>query len=176
MRKHLFLISFAAILFGFLSAAHAGPGDNCNSDNTDPYTCLVCNCFYETIGEPAAGKLAVAKVVMTRTRMSRYPDSVCGVIYDPSQFSWTNRRPMRGRVKIIPGVDTDNHRIGECYKAARESLQFTGMSSDSFYNPKTAKPHWAGSCRSNGKIGNHAFMSCRSRPAARRAHGKRGNR
>jgi spore germination cell wall hydrolase CwlJ-like protein len=56
--------------------------------------------YFEARGEPPAGQYAVAEVTMNRVASGRYPDTVCGVVYekrwDPirqrevAAFSWTD--------------------------------------------------------------------------------------
>jgi len=62
--------------------------------------CMSKNIYFEAAVESTAGKLAVAQVTMNRVRSSRYPDSICEVVYegrhdasgfplrDRCQFSW----------------------------------------------------------------------------------------
>jgi len=49
--------------------------------------CLAKVVLYEAGSEPRAGQLAVAQVVMNRVRSPRFPNTVCGVIYQRGQFA-----------------------------------------------------------------------------------------
>ena len=49
--------------------------------------CLAKVVLYEAGSEPRAGQLAVAQVVMNRVRSPRFPNSICGVVYQRGQFS-----------------------------------------------------------------------------------------
>lgn len=51
--------------------------------------CLAQNIYYEARGEPIEGKLAIANATINRVRSFLYPQTVCGVVWQPSQFSWT---------------------------------------------------------------------------------------
>lgn len=51
--------------------------------------CLVKNTYYEARGEPVEGKIAVAQVVLNRVDRAGYPKTICSVVYQPKQFSWT---------------------------------------------------------------------------------------
>lgn len=56
----------------------------------DPHTvCLASTLYHEARGEPYIGKLWVAAVVLNRVKSAHYPNTVCGVVYDPRQFNWT---------------------------------------------------------------------------------------
>lgn len=49
--------------------------------------CLVANIFWEARGEDDLGQAAVAWVTLNRARSPDYPDTVCGVVWQESQFS-----------------------------------------------------------------------------------------
>lgn len=53
--------------------------------------CLAGAVYFESKGEPLSGQLAVANVILNRTESGRFPDTVCGVVRQPGQFSF-----MRG--------------------------------------------------------------------------------
>ena len=59
--------------------------------------CLATNLYFEARGEPLAGQLAVGYSVMNRVKSPRYPDTVCGVIYDAQFNSWDPVNPIRHR-------------------------------------------------------------------------------
>ena len=47
------------------------------------------NIYFEAGNQSLSGKEAVALVTLNRMRASNYPDTVCGVVYQRKQFSWT---------------------------------------------------------------------------------------
>lgn len=51
--------------------------------------CLAQAMYFESGFEPRDGIEAVAAVVLNRVRSGVYPSTVCGVVYQPAQFSWT---------------------------------------------------------------------------------------
>ncbi len=59
--------------------------------------CLARNIYFESRGEPLEGQYAVAYVTLNRVLDSRWPDTICEVVYEPNQFSWTTNRdrPIR---------------------------------------------------------------------------------
>ena len=64
----------------------------------EPVRCLAGAIYFESKGEPLAGQLAVAQVILNRTRSGRYPANVCGVVKQPGQFGF-----VRGGA--IPAID-----------------------------------------------------------------------
>lgn len=55
--------------------------------------CMTDNLYHEARGEPEAGQRGVVQVVLNRTQDSRWPSTVCGVIYHPFAFSWVYESP-----------------------------------------------------------------------------------
>ena len=60
-----------------------------NRDAKEIY-CLAQNIYFEARGEPENGQFAVAAVTMNRVKSHKYPNTVCKVVWQHSQFSWTN--------------------------------------------------------------------------------------
>lgn len=61
--------------------------------NTQAFTaedavCLAKNIYFEARNESLKGQMAVAIVTLQRVKDRRYPNTVCGVVYDNKQFSW----------------------------------------------------------------------------------------
>jgi cell wall hydrolase len=52
--------------------------------------CLATAVYFEAKGEPLRGQLAVAQVILNRTRSGRFPSSVCGVVRQRGQFSFVH--------------------------------------------------------------------------------------
>jgi spore germination cell wall hydrolase CwlJ-like protein len=50
--------------------------------------CLAASVYFEAKSEPLEGQLAVAEVVLNRAKSGRFASSVCGVVFQPSQFSF----------------------------------------------------------------------------------------
>src|SRR3546814_4388492 len=56
--------------------------------------CLAGAVYFESKGESLEGQLAVARVIINRARSGRFADSLCGVIYQPGQFSFVRGNGM----------------------------------------------------------------------------------
>jgi spore germination cell wall hydrolase CwlJ-like protein len=56
--------------------------------------CLAGAIYFEARGESLDGQLAVGNVVINRAGSGRFPSSYCGVVYQPSQFSFVRGRSM----------------------------------------------------------------------------------
>ena len=57
--------------------------------------CLATAVYFESMGEPLEGQLAVAQVVINRAKSGRYPPHWCGVVKQKAQFSFVRRAAFR---------------------------------------------------------------------------------
>ena len=67
--------------------------------------CLAGAVYFESRGESLPGQLAVAHVVINRAQSGRFPTSLCGVVYQKSQFSFVRGARMPA---IRQGAQWDN--------------------------------------------------------------------
>jgi len=106
----------------------------------------------EARGEPYIGKVAVAAVVINRTRDSRFPKTIAGVIYQPGAFDAVSD----GQINLEPDESS--------YRAARDALNGWDPTYGClyYYNPATAKSQWVwNELRVVIKIGKHNFATYR---------------
>ncbi|MRH43420.1 LysM peptidoglycan-binding domain-containing protein [Aquibacillus halophilus] len=106
----------------------------------------------EAKGEPYAGKVAVATVILNRVDSSLFPNSVNGVIYERSAGGYYAFSPVQnGAINYTANA--------EAKRAVNEALAFRGQGAGSiyFYNPKTATSTWITSRKMTVTIGNHRF-------------------
>ena len=108
--------------------------------------CLALNMFFEARNEPLSGQQMVAEVTLNRVASKHYPDTVCDVVWQRKQFSWTH-----------DGVHDDPTRMSHLDKLAWEEIKQAAeiiLSDTDTYLPKTkathyhadyVKPYWASS-------------------------------
>ncbi len=56
--------------------------------------CLASAIYFEAKSESLIGQLAVGRVIIARSKSGRFPNSYCGVVYQPSQFSFVRGSSM----------------------------------------------------------------------------------
>lgn len=105
----------------------------------------------EAVGEPYAGKVAVATVILNRVSSQDFPNTVKGVIYEKSNGYYAFTPVKNGTIN--QPADAASKR------AVNEALAFRGQGNGSlfFYNPKTAVSKWIYSRPVTVTIGNHRF-------------------
>ena len=123
--------------------------------------CLAMNVYYESRGEPEDGQYAVAEVTMNRLASSRYPDSVCAVVYEKrwdvireryvSAFSWTE-------FYSVPEPEgeawTQAQRVARDVYHGRAQPRVEGAT---FYHATYMRPSWARKQTRIARIGRHVF-------------------
>lgn len=115
-----------------------------NSSNLNLLSRLV---YAESRGEPYAGQVAVAAVVLNRVKNSNFPNTIPGVIYQAGAFTPVSN----GQINLAP----DSTAIS----AARDALNGWDPSYGSLYyfNPATATNKWIWSRPYVITIGKHRF-------------------
>ncbi|MCH9053304.1 MAG: cell wall hydrolase [Proteobacteria bacterium] len=168
-----------ALAIGFFLAppARAGVEMPEEVEISEEVKCLALTIYFESRGEPDAGKIAVGHVVMNRVNDPRFPGQVCKVVQQGGewrryrcQFSWW----CDGR--------SDKPKDRRAWGLSKELANaiYAGMSEDPtagalWYHADYVKPYWKNVFARGPKIGRHIFYrqtdkQARSsyRPAAKR--------
>jgi spore germination cell wall hydrolase CwlJ-like protein len=113
--------------------------------------CLAGAIYFEAKSESLPGQLAVARVVVNRTKSGRFPASYCGVVYQPSQFSFVHRRSM-------PAINTGSQDWRDAVAIARIADAGTWRSEAEgalYFHAARVTPSWRAT--RIARIGNHVF-------------------
>ena len=120
--------------------------------------CLADNIYFEARNESIKGQVAVALVTVNRVNSKHYPNTICEVVWEYKQFSWTldkilaatkyNKRAY-ARAELIALVFITKTMTNE------EIKDFTNKSTH--YHAKYVSPYWASNLKYIMKIENHIF-------------------
>ena len=137
-------------------------------DPADAY-CLAANIYHEARGESITGQIAVGNVVLSRVDDSRFPDTVCAVVYSASvdrttnllrcQFSWYCDEIEN---TIVFGNVLDEAAFAQAAKVSL--LMLGGVLADNtegsthYYNHTSVFPTWAALYTPTVVIGSHTFL------------------
>jgi hypothetical protein len=126
-------------------------------DNAAPMSeelrCLAGAVYFEARGEPLAGQLAVAQVIINRSEDRRFPRSYCGVVAQPGQFSF-----MRGRQ--MPAIRTGTaawDRAVAIAEIAHKGLWESEASNAVFFHARHVRPSWSHTKTRLAQIDTHIF-------------------
>lgn len=113
--------------------------------------CLAGAVYFESKSESLAGQLAVARVVINRAKSGRFPNSICGVVYQPSQFSFVRGRSMppinKGGKQWKNAVAISQIAMDNAWKSNVEGALF--------FHAKYVSPGWK--LRRMASVDNHIF-------------------
>jgi len=103
----------------------------------------------EARGETYEGQVAVGAVILNRTKDSRFPKTIAGVIYQPGAFTAVDD----GQINVA--IDNGSSVV----KAARDAMNGWDPTNGAVYywNPATATSSWIWSRQIIAKIGKHNF-------------------
>ncbi|MBB4614587.1 cell wall hydrolase [Novosphingobium taihuense] len=113
--------------------------------------CLAGAVFFEAKSETLAGQLAVGRVIVARANSGRFPSSYCGVVYQPSQFSF-----IRGHA--MPAINRDSRAWQTAVRIARiadEGLWKSPVEGAMFFHAAHVSPRW-GKTRM-ARVDSHIF-------------------
>ena len=117
--------------------------------------CLAGAIYFEARSEPLEGQLAVADVVINRTRSGRYPTTICAVVTQKAQFSFIRN----GR---FPKADKNSEAWRKAVaisRIARDKLASQVPSNVLWYHATYVSPSWGRRLTKVNQIGLHIFYS-----------------
>lgn len=113
--------------------------------------CLAGAVYFEAKGEPLAGQLAVAQVVLNRSTSGRFPQAICSVVTQPGQFSFIRGGKM-------PNVDTSTSAYRTALAVAQVAVDkaWNSPAPDALYfHARHVAPRWR--LTKVTAIGRHVF-------------------
>lgn len=114
--------------------------------------CLAVAVYFEARGEPLQGQYAVAEVVMNRVADDRYPDTVCGVVFERKAFSFTHD----GKSDRLP----DTPAAEKAMEVATNVMAGLKMGiTSTHYHTVHVKPYWRKHFALDGLVGDHLFYT-----------------
>lgn len=113
--------------------AHGEP-----EDLDDDMKCLAGAVYFEAKGESLEGQLAVARVVINRAKSGRFASSLCGVVYQPGQFSFVRGRGM----PAIPMASRDWHEAVAIAQIAMKDGWSSKAEGALFFHARRVSPGW----------------------------------
>jgi spore germination cell wall hydrolase CwlJ-like protein len=121
-------------------------------DTLDPeLRCLAGAVYFESRGESLVGQLAVAHVVINRAQSGRFPTSLCGVVHQPSQFSFVRG----GKMPAIRESTTLWSNAVAIAQIARDGSWKNQAPGALFFHARSVSPGWRKT--RVAQIDNHIF-------------------
>ena len=113
--------------------------------------CLAGAVYFESKGESLAGQLAVARVIMARANSGRFPTTLCGVVFQKSQFSFVRG----GDMPPIATGSTHWRNAVAISKIALDDSWKSPVEGALFFHARHVSPGWR--LTRMGSVDNHIF-------------------
>lgn len=118
--------------------------------------CLVYNLYHEARGESDLANIMVLNTVFNRVSSPNYPNTICGVVKQPYQYSWTND----GRSDVMRNlVQVDRlTKLIDMYLVNKDAYLALSKGAD-HYHTTAISPYWSKSDRMEAiaVVDNHIF-------------------
>lgn len=116
--------------------------------------CMAKNIYHEAGSEPKLGKYAVAQVTVNRMKDPNYRNTVCGVVFEPYQFSWAN---YHGRRWTTPSGKSWEEAKRIAHDVLENGKRIHGLDDALYYHATYVRPSWARRFDRVTRIGLHIF-------------------
>ena len=116
------------------------------------HECLALNIYHESRGERVEGQIGVAHVTLNRVNHDAWPNTICEVVYQNKQFSWTHT--------IKDHTPKEDKSWQKAKVIARDVM--IGNTADptegaTFYHAGYVNPEWNQYMKVSKIIGQHIF-------------------
>ena len=126
-------------------------------NDEESVACLARTVYFEARGEPVAGQMAVASVVLARVASEEFPDTVCDVVTEA-------RKPGRFRCQFTWWCDgrPDEPKSEKEYRQAKAVAMFAMLlgpqpGGPTHFHAADMKPQW--NMQQVATIGGHVFYN-----------------
>lgn len=119
--------------------------------NERDLNCLAEAIYHEARGESSRGQAAVAEVILNRVESRQFPSSVCGVVNQPSQFSYTigGRKAIGNKAAYLRARDIARNALAGAPRV------LTGGAT--YFHTPSVSPSWSRRFQRTVQIGRHIF-------------------
>ena len=144
------------------------------SEDNEDIMCLATNIYFEARNQPLVGQIAVGMVTLNRVQSPKFPNTVCGVVYQAKMYkNWKgNYVPVRNKCQFSWYCDGLTEQIDDVVAwdesvALAEQLYFGTMiditEGSTFYHNLNVDPYWNKHYYKRTKIDDHIFYAYNER-------------
>ena len=163
-QKYLCLAVIGFCLGFWTGQAHAG-----QEDKPMDVHCLAQNIYFESGNQPLVGKIAVANFVLNRVADKKFPDTICGVVYQTKSWrtSWTGKKiPNYGQCQFSWFCDgksdkpKDSKTWAKCLMIANDVIDgkyFDVTEGAMWYHTDYVNPYWNQHLNETVRVSDHIF-------------------
>jgi len=165
------------LITGFLSISDPAGASELTKGEMDTFKqmesqCLALNIYHEARNQPKIGQLAVASVTINRVNDDRFPNTICGVVYEgPSRPSWKDPKvqiPIRNRCQFswycdgLSDIPKNEEEFNDIYLLSEQIVSGNIKVLDvtegaTHYHADYVRPAWASTKTRTIEIEDHIF-------------------
>lgn len=127
-----------------------------DTTSENEFYCLAQNVYFESRGESDVGQEAVAWVTLNRVFSEEFPNTICDVVWEPGQFSWTNdgksdtpkNKEAWEKAKYIAEHVLENYHV-----------ELDPTEGSTYFHADYTKPGWRKKFNRVVQIDNHVFYN-----------------
>lgn len=157
--KNVLLLFVATVCFALYSSAAVAKGCDPN-DPKDEITALAKNMYFEARGDGHTAfqrryaMQMVGEVTLNRVESINYPDSICEVVYQRNQFSWTSKGHKKPKEQESWTVA-----LALAHDLVEGNIDYIDNGATHFVNPNAVRkmPKWTRKFDEVGRTNGHIF-------------------
>ena len=149
----------AMVAVGAYSIKEASAEEALKTVTQEDRYCLQQNIYFEARNQSTIGQVAVAWVTLNRMEADRYPDTICGVVWQSKQFSWTHdgKSDRPGTTKLEQRAWEDAGLVATVTLLDWARDRTSPVENATMYHADYVSPYWKSSYSLVTKIDNHIF-------------------
>lgn len=156
-------------LVAVLCLLYTGSAQSNSPEVEEAINCLAQNIYFEARGQSIAGQLAVGHVTINRVDSDKFPNTICGVVYQAKYYTnWKgNYVPKRHQCQFSWYCDGKPEQINDmkAWKQALMIAEFVYYRDDRsdmtggslWYHATHVEPYWASTMNKVRTIDDHVF-------------------
>jgi len=134
----------------YASLSEAVAAQDTDTLSGEDLACMAGAVYFEAKGEPLSGQLAVADVIINRTKSGRFPTSICSVVKQPGQFSFVRH----GHIPSIANSAAYRTAVAVARVALTDAWNSPAANA-MYFHARRVSPAWR--MQKVASIGNHVF-------------------
>lgn len=160
-------VAASIIAVGVVQSQEVQAQERLEAISMEDRQCLAKNIYFEARSESIAGQVAVAWVTLNRMESDRFPNSVCGVVYQARKDSAGNPRRNQCQFSWYCDGKSDrirNQREWEDVKLITDVVLIdwaranaSPVENATFYHADYVDPYWADSFTEIATVDSHIF-------------------
>tara|TARA_R110000772_G_scaffold120625_1_gene226907 strand:- start:121 stop:630 length:510 start_codon:yes stop_codon:yes gene_type:complete len=147
------------VAVGAFHFEEAAAAERLSSIGTDDVACLQQNIYFEARNQSILGQVAVAWVTINRMESSAYPTTICEVVWQSKQFSWTHdgKSDKPGNTVLEQRAWEDAGLVAEVTLLDWARARKSPVAQAVMYHADYVDPYWSDSYDQVTQIDNHIF-------------------